>query len=86
MNNEAEILKDIGRRFKQLRKSTGLSSEYYSYTHQCCKVTTSKLESGKHNVTVKTLAKYLAIHQMTFKEFFSFKIDEDIINLSLIHI
>ncbi|PSR53255.1 transcriptional regulator [Adhaeribacter arboris] len=72
MKSEQENLKAIGERIKQLRIRKGYSShESFAIDHDLGRMHYWKMESGKHNPTIKSLLQILEIHNITLKEFFS---------------
>jgi len=67
-----ETLNQIGSRLKDLRKKKGYTSaETFSYDFDLPRVHYWRIESGKANLTVKTLLRILSIHRMDIADFFS---------------
>lgn len=76
MKSEEEILKAIGNRLKQIRIQKGYPSyEAFALDHDLGRMQYWRLEKGEANLTMKTLLKVLAIHEMTLQEFFSVGFD-----------
>ena len=72
MKSEAEILKAIGERLKELRIQKGYTSyETFAIDHDLGRMQYWRLEKGETNFTMHTLLNVLAAHKMTLKEFFS---------------
>ncbi|AKQ46426.1 hypothetical protein TH63_13610 [Rufibacter radiotolerans] len=72
MKSEEEVLKAIGERLKAIRIQKGYTSyEAFALDHDLGRMQYWRLETGKTNITVKTLYKVLEIHEMSFPEFFS---------------
>ena len=72
MKSEAEVLKAIGERIKAIRIAKGYSSyETFALDHDFSRMQYWRLEKGEANLTVKSLLKVLAVHNMTLQEFFS---------------
>jgi len=68
-----EVLKKIGDRFRELRISKGYSSyEDFAIDNDLGRMQYWRLENGKTNLTIKTLVKVLAIHEISMTEFFSY--------------
>ena len=74
---ENQVLKEIGAKLIALRKQKGYSShESFALDHDLPRVQYWRVEAGKANCTIKTLARILSIHQLSVTEFFSIKINE----------
>ncbi|MCD9017049.1 helix-turn-helix domain-containing protein [Parachryseolinea silvisoli] len=60
----------IARIFKDLRKQKGLPSyESFAFVHDLPRAQYWRVEDGKSNLTLRTIAKLLAIHNLTIDEF-----------------
>jgi transcriptional regulator with XRE-family HTH domain len=65
-------LKKIGSKLKELRIRLGYTShEDFAYDHDIPRVQYWRIEKGKTNLTMKSLARLLAIHKMTIEDFFA---------------
>jgi transcriptional regulator with XRE-family HTH domain len=65
------ILEKIGARLTELRKKKGYSShEDFAYDYDIPRVQYWRIEKGKTNLTIRSLCKLLAIHNLTVEEFF----------------
>jgi transcriptional regulator with XRE-family HTH domain len=65
------ILVKIGSKLKQLRVKRGYTShEDFAYDHDIPRMQYWRIEKGKANLTMKSLSRLLAIHKLTFEEFF----------------
>ena len=65
-------LKDIGKQLADLRRKKGYTShESFAYDHDIPRMHYWRIENGKTNLTIRSLMKILAIHNMTLQEFFS---------------
>lgn len=72
MKSEAEILKAIGERLKEIRIQKGYTSyETFAIDHDLGRMQYWRLEKGETNLTMRTLYKVLEIHQISLKDFFS---------------
>ncbi|MFD3003105.1 helix-turn-helix domain-containing protein [Pontibacter toksunensis] len=72
MKSEAEVLKSIGERLKEIRIQKGYTSyESFALDHDLGRMQYWRLEKGEANLTIRTLLKVLTIHGMTLQEFFS---------------
>ncbi len=65
-----EILKEIGVKVRDIRKSQYKNYEEFAKAHGINKVTVSRLEQGE-NVTIKTLVEVLSALNVPINEFFS---------------
>jgi transcriptional regulator with XRE-family HTH domain len=71
-------LKDIGAKLAELRKKKGYTShESFAYDHDIPRMHYWRIENGKTNLTIRSLLKILAIHNMSLKEFFDLFPKED---------
>lgn len=60
----------IARIFKKLRKKKGLYSyEAFAFEHNIPRAQYWRVEDGKSNLTLRTIAKLLAIHNLSVDEF-----------------
>jgi transcriptional regulator with XRE-family HTH domain len=67
-------LEEIGQKLRNLRKKQGYTSaESFAYDHDLPRVHYWRIESGKVNITLKSLYKILSIHKMSIEEFFGDK-------------
>jgi hypothetical protein len=67
------ILQRIGCGLSNLREQKGyVSIKDFANDHDLPMIQYWRIEKGKANITLKTLTKLLAIHQMTVDDFFSF--------------
>lgn len=67
-----KILQDIGEKLRQLRKECGYTSaESFAYDHDLPRVHYWRIESGKVNITVRSLHRILSIHRLTLDDFFT---------------
>ena len=77
MVNEESVektLEQIGAKLRELRRKKGYSSaETFAYDHELPRVHYWRIESGKVNLTIKSLHKILSIHSVTLEEFFDQK-------------
>jgi transcriptional regulator with XRE-family HTH domain len=65
-------LKDIGSKLAELRRKKGYTShESFAYDHDIPRMHYWRIESGKTNLTIRSLMKILAIHNITLQQFFS---------------
>lgn len=61
----------IAEKIKTLRKEKGFTSyETFAFEHEINRVQYFRIEKGQ-NITLKTLIKVLAIHNLTLQEFFN---------------
>ena len=73
---EDQVLKNISKKIKKLRKDKGYTSyESFVFDYDLPRMQYWRIESGKTNLTIKSLLKILKIHKLTLKEFFSSDID-----------
>ncbi len=73
MKEEAltSTLARIGARLTYLRKKKGYSShEDFAYDFELPRVQYWRIEKGKANITLKSLCRLLAIHDLSVEEFF----------------
>ncbi len=73
MKEEAltNTLARIGAKLTSLRKKKGYSShEDFAYDFELPRVQYWRIEKGKANITIKSLCKLLAIHDLSVEEFF----------------
>lgn len=72
--SEEEIqvkLEEVANKIKQLRKDKGYSSyETFAYDNSLNRVQYWRIENGQ-NITLKTLLKILALHNVSIEDFFS---------------
>ncbi len=66
---EDQVIKEIGERLTQLRKAKSISSEDFANQHDLGRVHYWRQEKGS-NLTIKSLARLLKIHGISFEEFF----------------
>ena len=67
----SNTLTRIGLKLTYLRKKKGYSShEDFAYDHDLPRVQYWRMEKGKANITLKSLCKLLAIHDLSVEEFF----------------
>lgn len=69
--NSAEVLnKEIGLRFKKLRIKSGYKSyESFAVAHGLSRMQYWRIESGRTNITIKSIAQILNIHKISFEDF-----------------
>lgn len=61
----------IGSKITYLRKKKGYSShEDFAYDYDLPRVQYWRIEKGKANLTIKSLCRLLAIHNLSLEEFF----------------
>ena len=73
MNDQSvqTVLEEIGKKLRDLRKTKGYSgADSFAYDHDLPRVHYWRMEKGKANITIKSLQRILAIHDMTVEEFF----------------
>lgn len=76
MESEKEVLREIGERLKKLREDKGFTSyEHFAIEHDLSRMHYWKIEKGKANITIRTLLKILALHNITLCDFS--KLDEN---------
>jgi transcriptional regulator with XRE-family HTH domain len=64
-------LKHIGSALLELRKRKGYTShESFAYDHDIPRMHYWRMENGKTNLTIRSLMRILAIHNITLTEFF----------------
>ena len=64
-------LRKIGLKLKDIRVKRGYTShEDFAYDNDIPRVQYWRIEKGNANLTMKSLARLLAIHKMTIEEFF----------------
>ena len=72
MESEEMVLKEIGDRLKKLREDKGFTSyEHFAIEHDISRMHYWKIEKGKANITIRTLLKILALHDITIQQFFN---------------
>ena len=72
MESEEMVLKEIGDRLKKLREDKGFTSyEHFAIEHDISRMHYWKIEKGKANITIRTLHKILALHDITIQQFFN---------------
>ena len=65
------VLKNLGKRIKQIRISKGYTSyDYFAYEHNISRAHFGRYERGE-DLRFSTLAKIVSAFDMTFEEFFS---------------
>lgn len=65
-----QFAKAISRVFLNLRKKKGYSSyESFAHDHDLPRAQYWRVETGRHNLTLRTLIKLLIIHNLTLSEF-----------------
>jgi transcriptional regulator with XRE-family HTH domain len=75
MDSQEIILKNIGLRLQKLRESKGFTSyERFAIEHEISRMHYWQIEKGKINLTIKTLSKYLEIHEISIETFFNLEI------------
>jgi transcriptional regulator with XRE-family HTH domain len=70
---ELEVaLKNIGAKLIDLRRKKGYTShESFAYDYEIPRMHYWRIENGKTNLTIRSLMKILAIHNLTLQEFFA---------------
>lgn len=64
------LLDVIGIKLTELRKKKGYKShETFSYDHELPRMHYWRIENGKTNITLKSLLRILAIHNLSFEDF-----------------
>lgn len=72
MESEEMVLKEIGDRLKKLREAKGFTSyEHFAIEHDISRMHYWKIEKGKANITIRTLLKILALHDISIQQFFN---------------
>lgn len=75
MESEELVLQKIGNRLRKLREEKGFTSyEHFAIEYDLSRMHYWKIEKGKANITIRTLLKILAFHEMSIDDFF--KIEE----------
>jgi hypothetical protein len=70
----------IARVFINLRKEKGYSSyEAFAFDHDLPRAQYWRVETGRHNLTLRTLMRLLIIHKLTLSEFI------DLVSIELTH-
>jgi transcriptional regulator with XRE-family HTH domain len=70
--NLKQIQEQIGKAIKQLRIDAGFeTSSEFANKHNLPQIQYWRIESGKANLTLKSLAKILKIHKIDFFDFFA---------------
>lgn len=65
-----DLLDVIGIKLTELRKKKGYKShETFSYDHELPRMHYWRIENGKTNITLKSLLRILAIHNLSFEDF-----------------
>ncbi len=65
------LMKKMGEKLKHLRQEKGYTShESFAYDYDLPRAQYWKIESGKANLTFRSLLRLLEIHEMTIEEFF----------------
>ncbi|MBI3509274.1 MAG: helix-turn-helix transcriptional regulator [Bacteroidetes bacterium] len=71
MDKHHIILLSIGNKLTQLRKKKGYKSyESFAVENNLSRMQYWRIEKGKTNITIKSLARILEIHGITMEEFF----------------
>lgn len=76
--SEQEFLRDFGQKIKETRMKKGLSLNKLASEHGFEKASFSRLESGKSNVTLKTLFKLSVAFEVSPSHFFENKVKESL--------
>jgi transcriptional regulator with XRE-family HTH domain len=72
-----QLSDSLARIFTELRKSKGYtSSETFAFDHEFPRVQYWRVETGRTNITIKTLARLLLIHNLTLEEFLTLLVKE----------
>lgn len=67
-----EIMQVISAKLMELRKQKGYSShENFAIDNDIARMQYWRIEKGKTNITLKTLVKLLAIHEISLSDFFA---------------
>lgn len=70
-------LRHIGNKLAELRKQKGYTShESFAYDHDIPRMHYWRIENGKTNLTIRSLMKILAVHDITLREFFALLPDD----------
>lgn len=70
MNNEIDILQQIGQRILSRRKAMALSQDQLAYTAGIDRTTVGYIENGKQNVSISMLCKIATALQIDIKDLF----------------
>ncbi|MDR2234693.1 MAG: helix-turn-helix domain-containing protein [Chryseobacterium sp.] len=71
-----EVLKNLGKRIKEIRIAKGYSSyEYFAYEHNISRAQYGRYEKGE-DLRFSTLAKVISAFGMTMNEFFAEGFDD----------
>ncbi|MBI2259669.1 MAG: helix-turn-helix transcriptional regulator [Flavobacteriia bacterium] len=75
MDSQDIVLIKIGLRLQKLRVEKGFTSyEHFAIEHELSRMHYWQIEKGKINLTIKTLLKYLEIHEISIETFFNIEI------------
>ena len=73
-SHDITILK-IGKRLKKLRVNKGFTSyEKFAIEYEISRMHYWQIEKGKINLTIKTLVKFLEIHEISIEDFFDIEV------------
>ncbi|MBT1688208.1 XRE family transcriptional regulator [Dawidia soli] len=65
-----QFAESVARVFVGLRKEKGYTSyESFAFDHEFPRAQYWRVETGRHNLTLRTLTKLLIIHNLTLEEF-----------------
>lgn len=65
-----QFAESVARVFVALRKEKGYTSyESFAFDHEFPRAQYWRVETGRHNLTLRTLTKLLIIHNLTLEEF-----------------
>lgn len=65
------VLSVVGLRLAELREKKGYTTQKeFAEVHDLPQIQYWRMEKGKANITLKSLARILSIHDMTLQEFF----------------
>ncbi|UPT68014.1 MAG: hypothetical protein M0D57_04960 [Sphingobacteriales bacterium JAD_PAG50586_3] len=79
MITEKEALKSIGDRLATLRIGKGYSSyEAFAIEFELSRMQYWRMETGKANLTIRSLVTVLNIHEITFEDFFKIKAEPQV--------
>ncbi len=71
MDSYKKAIKDVGLRLKKLREHAGHTSyENFAIQNELSRMQYWRLENGKANLTLRSLATILDIHALSVEEFF----------------
>jgi transcriptional regulator with XRE-family HTH domain len=74
MENELQVLQEIGRKLTLLRINAGFTSyERFAVEYNISRMAYWKIEKGKTNITMRTLLTILNIHKISLVDFFATK-------------